>query len=811
MIEIEINGKKVKAEKGSMVIKAADDAGFYIPRFCYHEKLSIAANCRMCLVEIENSPKTLPACATPVAEGMKVFTTSEKTLAAQKSVMEFLLINHPLDCPICDQGGECELQDLSMGYGAGVSRFNQGKRSVADKDLGPLISSEMTRCIHCTRCVRFGDEVAGLRELGATGRGEDMEIGTYIQHAITSELSGNVIDLCPVGALTSKPYRFTARAWEMQQHPAIAIHDCLGSHIYVHTRGEEYTSDKHVMRVVPRKNESINEIWLSDRDRYSYQALDSEKRALEPRIKTNGQWESVTWDVALSKVISGIQHVVATSGADQVGGLISPSATLEEMYLFQKWIRALGAKHIDHRLQQTDMSDQDAASLYPQLGFPIAELDNLSACLLVGSNIRHEQPIANYRLRKAVSLGAQVMSINPIDYDMNFTCAAKIIVAGFSFIKVLAEIVKVLSEKTGKTLPSAIAAFAEAVVPSSITNNIAINLLEAKGTKAILLGAYATHHRQASAVRLLTEAIATLSGATLGYLTQGANTAGAWLAGALPHREAAGQPVASPGLDACKMLDASLRVYILFGVEPERDAAHARIALDALKNADLVIAFTAFSGEHLSAYADIILPIGTFTEIAGTYVNVEGNWQQMLAIGSPKGEARPGWEVLKDLITLAGHAAVEFSHLEDISQALKKMLKEASMNIKDLVEKSTSFDEKSCELFVSQMLENVSATDNKLYRIADWPLYQTDMLVRNAKALQSTAGNTLPAVRVNTRLAKKMSLKNGSVVRVSQKGHSITLPLIVDDRIADGFVYIPAGIAETAGFGEVLGEIELSA
>lgn len=809
MIEIEIDGKKVKAEKGSMVIKAADDAGIYIPRFCYHKKLSVAANCRMCLVEIEKSPKTLPACATPVVEGMKVYTTSEKTLAAQKSVMEFLLINHPLDCPICDQGGECELQDLSMGYGAGVSRFRQGKRSVEDKDLGPLISSEMTRCIHCTRCVRFGDEIAGMRELGATGRGEDMEIGTYIQHAITSELSGNVIDLCPVGALTSKPFRFTARAWEMQQYPAIAIHDCLGSHIYVHTRGEQYTPDKHVMRVVPRENEAINETWLSDRDRYSYQAIDSDKRVLEPSIKNNGKWKKVTWRAALDKVNAELQQVIATAGADQVGGLISPSATLEEMYLFQKWMRALGVKHIDHRLQQTDVSDQESAPLYPQLGFPIAELDHLSACLLIGSNIRHEQPIANYRLRKSAGAGARIMSVNPIAYDANFMYHESIVAAGFDFIKALAEIVKVLSRKTGKALPPAVAAFAEAIVPSESASNIADNLLNSKGLKAVLMGAYATNHRQASAVRLLADAIAELSDAKLGCLTQGANAAGAWLSGVLPHRGPGGQPVA-PGLDACGMLNASLRVYVLFGIEPERDAAHARVALEALTNADLVIAFTAFSGEHLKEYADIILPIGTFTEISGTYVNAEGNWQQALAIGSPKGEARSGWEVLKDLIALMGKGDVECDHLAGISQALKEMLERAPAHIKDLSEKSASFDQKSCEIFVSQ-LEKASGSDHKLYRIADWPLYQTDMLVRNAKALQSTAGDKLSVVRVNTHLARKMSLLNVSVVRVAQMGQSITLPLIIDDCIPDGFVYIPAGVAEMAGFGDVLGEIELSA
>jgi NADH-quinone oxidoreductase subunit G len=799
MIEIEIDGKKVKANKGDMVIKAADDAGIYIPRFCYHKKLSIAANCRMCLVEVENSPKTLPACATPVTEGMKVFTKSEKTVAAQKSVMEFLLINHPLDCPICDQGGECELQDLSMGYGSGVSRFNQGKRSVEDKDLGPLISSEMTRCIHCTRCVRFGDEVAGLRELGATGRGEETEIGTYIQQSITSELSGNVIDLCPVGALTNKPYRFTARAWEMQQQPAIALHDCLGSHIYVHTRGEQYSSNRNVMRVVPRENESINETWLSDRDRYSYQAVDSESRVLEPRVKTNGTWQNVEWNVALNEVVCSIQNSLTKSGKEQLGGLISSSASVEEMLLFQKWIRALGSNNVDHRLQQTDVSDQATAPLFPGLGFPIAELDNLDTCLLVGSNIRHEQPIANYRLRKAALNGAQVMAVNPTGYDANFKYSVNMVAAGTGFIKALSEIVKALSDKTGRALPAAVKSFAEAVVCSQDALNIADKLLNKKENSAVILGASANNHPQASAVRLLSGAIATLSGAKLGQLTHGANAAGAWLSGALPHRKEGGEAIIDPGLSASQMLDASLRVYVLFAVEPERDAARARVALKALKNADVVIAFTSFSGKHLEEYADIILPISTFTETKGTYVNAEGLWQKMPVIGTPKGKARSGTSVLAELLTYADKSAVD-NNFDDMITGLQQV----PASTITFEERAAAFDTASAHKFLIQ-------PSDALYRVSDWPLYQTDMVVRNAQALQSTAGDKLSVVRINNGLAQKLSLNDGAVVRVAQNEKSITLPLVVDDRIPDGFVHIPAGVAETAGFGDISGEIEVSA
>lgn len=791
MIEIEIDGKVVQAEKGSMVIQAADDAGIYIPRFCYHKKLSIAANCRMCLVEVENSPKPLPACATPVTQGMKVFTASDKTVAAQKSVMEFLLINHPLDCPICDQGGECELQDLSMGYGEGVSRFNQGKRAVADQDLGPLISSEMTRCIHCTRCVRFGDEVAGLRELGATGRGEDMEIGTYIQQSITSELSGNVIDLCPVGALTSKPYRFTARAWEMQQHPAIAVHDCLGSHIYVHTRGEQYSAERQVMRVVPRENEAINETWLSDRDRYSYQALNSERRLRAPHVKDEtGRLAQVSWEVALNEATARLKNMIAVHGAEQVGGLISPSATLEEMYLFQKWMRGVGVQNLDHRLRQTDVSDQASLPLYPGLGFPIAELDHLEVCLLVGANVRHEQPIANYRLRKSVAAGAKIVSVQPMDYEMNFTCAESIVAAGAGFVTALAQIVKVLATMTGRTLPAAVATLVESVTPSEMAQRAAEILCETKEKKAILTGAYAAHHPNAAKVRLLTDVIAALTDARLGCLTEGANAAGAWISGVLPHRGPGGHPIAVPGLAASAMLDASLRAYVLFAVEPERDAAKAHAALQALTKADLVIVFSAFTGTQLEAYADIVLPIGALSEISGTYINAEGQWQKTTVVGGPVGEARSGWEVLQDL--MEGKEG-----LDSITEEIEHVFEHAANPSVPLTLSGETFE---------------SEQNQALYRLADWPMYQTDMLVRNAAALQAvTASQDSSAVRVHSKLAEKMSLRHAAIIRVAQGDQSIVLKLVIDDRVPDGYVYVPAGVAETAGFGEAMGTIELSA
>ncbi|MDZ7737198.1 MAG: NADH-quinone oxidoreductase subunit NuoG [Gammaproteobacteria bacterium] len=440
-VTIEVNGRSLPARKGQMVIEVTDANDIYIPRFCYHKKLSVAANCRMCLVEVEKAPKPLPACATPVSDGMKVFTRSKLAIDAQKGVMEFLLINHPLDCPICDQGGECELQDLAMGYGRDVSRYNEGKRVVKDKDIGPLVQTEMTRCIHCTRCVRFGDEIAGLRELGATGRSEHMEIGTYVEKTMVSELSGNVIDLCPVGALTDKPFRYSARAWEMVQRPSIAPHDSVGSNLHFHVKGQI------VKRTVPAENECINEVWLADRDRYSCEGLHSPERLQAPMIKQNGEWHEVDWEIALEQVRDRLQTVIDRGGAGTVAGLAAPWSTLEELYLFQKLLRGIGIPHIDHRLRQHDFRDDDAVPVYPGLGQSIADLQEIDTALLIGAWPRKEQPLINHRLRKAALKGARVMAVNSVDFDQNFDFAATCIVAPSQMVNTLAGIAAVLVEQ----------------------------------------------------------------------------------------------------------------------------------------------------------------------------------------------------------------------------------------------------------------------------------------------------------------------------------------------------------------------------
>lgn len=700
MASIEIDGKKLDVQAGKMIIEVADEVGIAIPRFCYHKKLSVAANCRMCLVEVEKAPKVMPACATPVTDGMKVFTKSTKAIAAQKAVMEFLLINHPLDCPICDQGGECELQDVSMGFGEGISHFSEGKRVVADENLGSLIATEMTRCIHCTRCVRFGEEVAGLPELGVTFRGEKERIGTYVEHTLQSEISGNVIDLCPVGALTSKPFRFTARAWELQQYASIAPHDCLGSSIHVHVKNNK------VMRVVPKENEAINETWLSDRDRFSYLGLDVD-RLEQPVIKKNGQWQPVDWETALTLVVTQLKQVIEQHGASQLGALASSSATIEEHYLLQKLCRGLGSHNIDHRLQQSDFSDQDDAPLFPRATLPYAELESQKAILLIGSHLHHEQPLAAVRVRKAALAGARVMVINPEDYSFNFEVTHKLI--DQQLPRLLAEVVVALDNKQ-----------LAGIKPSEKAQQIAA-ALRASDKSVLVLGALAHNHPQAATLRYLTALIAQLSGSHLMPMTSGANSAGAWLAGAVPHRSVAGDALKTPGLNAQKMLSNKLKAYILLGIEPELDCVNPSLALQALQAADFVCVLSPYTNQTMLEYAHLILPIAAFTETAGTTVNVEGRWQSFHGCVKPFGQARPAWKVLRVLGNLFALEGFDYAHSEEVRDELK-----------NLVDQAVFKPSQSYQLDSKVLDEKISSP------IVQWPIYGIDSIVRRAVALQRT-------------------------------------------------------------------------
>jgi len=707
-VNIEVNGVPLKARKGQMIMQVTDPADIYIPRFCYHDKLSVAANCRMCLVEVEKAPKPLPACATPVTEGMKVFTKSPKAVAAQRATMEFLLINHPLDCPICDQGGECELQDLALGYGRDISRFAERKRVVKDKNLGPLVSTDMTRCIHCTRCVRFGQEIQGFPQLGTTGRGEHMEIGTYIEHSVDHELSANIIDLCPVGALNNKPFRYHARAWEMTQQPLISPHDAFGTNLYAHVlRGR-------LMRMVPRENEEINETWIADRDRFGFEGMYAADRATEPMLRINGELQVVEWEVALNAAAEGLQSVVSANGSAAVGFLCSPLATAEEMYLLARLARGIGSANIDHRLRQLDFRGQASEGAYPHLGLKIADVERLEGVLVVGANLRHEMPLLAHRIRKAaVKGGAQVAFLNPRAFEYLFPVAATV-VADSDMLAALAAVVRAAAESLKKPVP---AAAASASVGDS---HRALAKALTHGTRrAVILGNLAQRHPEYSALQALASLLANLCDASVGQITEGANSAGAYLAGAVPHRAPGGAPAGVVGLSAAGMLESPLKAYVLFGgVDPANDLSGAT---DALGAATLVVAATTHLPESLRAVAHVVLPVGTFAETSGTYVNAEGRWQSWPGAAKPLGVCRPGWKVLRVLGNLLSLRDFDYSSSEEIRDELKSLCGERSAPS------------------VSAAASAAMPTGNKpAGSWLDIPPYQGDVLVRGSEALAKT-------------------------------------------------------------------------
>ncbi|HKD53487.1 MAG TPA: NADH-quinone oxidoreductase subunit NuoG [Steroidobacteraceae bacterium] len=719
-INIVVDGVPLKAHKGETVIRVTDRSGIYIPRFCYHERLTIPANCRMCLVDIEKAPKPLPACATPVTEGMKVSTKSPRAVDAQRAVMEFLLINHPLDCPICDQGGECELQDLAVGFGRDVSRYNEGKRSVADENLGPLIATDMTRCIQCTRCVRFTEEIAGTQELGMIGRGEHTEVRTYIQSTVNHELSGNVIDLCPVGALVSKPFRFTGRAWEMSSVPLVAPHDPVGSNLYGHVlRGR-------LMRVVPRENESINEIWLADRDRFSYEGVYSNDRLKTPLVRRGEEWVESEWEPALTLTAEALKR-----GAAGTGVLASPTSTLEELYLAGRIVRALGSRDIDHRLRQRDFRDQAADPALPGLGMRIADIDSLNALLVIGSNLRREAPILANRLRKAALRGAAVALLNPARFPYFFPVKEYLTSSPDVMVADLAAVLGAAAAGAGKTPPAHLAAAVQAAPVSDAHRATAQALLTGE-KRAVWLGALATRHPAFADLRGLAAALAEVCGATFGCITEGPNAAGAYLAGAVPHREPGGRPVAPPGRTARDMLTDPPRACVLFGgIEPSIDALDPD-AVRTLARSEFVVAITPFASEEVRRIAHVMLPIGTFAETSGTYVNCEGVWQSQNGAAAPVGAARPGWKVLRVLGNLLNIAAFNYQSSEDVLAEVRK----AWQGQPSAQYRGTH----------GVTLRGNGAAGSATVAVTDVPMYQTDALVRRAPSLQKTREGRTAAV-----------------------------------------------------------------
>ncbi|HAU1512557.1 TPA: NADH-quinone oxidoreductase subunit G [Legionella pneumophila] len=781
MATIEIDGKTFEAENGKMIIEVADEAGIYIPRFCYHKKLSVAANCRMCLVEVENGRKPVPACATPITNGMKVFTKSEQAIHSQKVVMEFLLINHPLDCPICDQGGECELQDISMGFGADKSEYTESKRAVDDENLGTLISTEMTRCIHCTRCVRFGEEIAGVRELGATGRGEKTQIGTYVEHSMTSEVSGNIIDLCPVGALTSKPYRFKARAWELTQHHSVAPHDCLGSNVHIHTRNNK------LLRVVPRENESINETWLSDRDRFSYLGLNATSRASKPQIKKNGQWEVVDWETALKFAAEGISRVIKQHGPEQMAAFASSSSTLEEMYLLQKLMRELGVQNLDHRLQQIDFRDQAFLPTTPVSTLPYAEIDQQHSILLIGCNIHREVPLAGTRVRKAFRNGAKIYALNPVDFDYHFDLSGRVVISPLEMPMQLAKLALALTSELA-SLPEEVQKLLIGLEVDKQTKQIAQSLKEEKA--CLITGAIVENHPEASLLRTLVAIVQKLSGAKLVRLTTGANSAGACIAGMLPHRTVAGKSIAEPGLNVQEALNSKLKGYLLMGVEPGYDFANPAGARQSMLAAEFVVLLSAYEHESMHDYADVILPIAPYAETSGTYINIDNTWQTVKGAMLPLGESRPAWKVLRVLGNLLHCKKFDYTSTEDILEEVKEAV---SMTMEHEYE--------------PYYPESLPVINQSLVRVGEWPLYRIDAITRNAKELQLCAASESACIRIHPSTADRLKLEE--IATVSQGDIEITLPLKRDERIAVDVVWVANAMPETVDLGHSFAAITI--
>ena len=769
MVEIELDGKTVEVPQGSMVMHAANKLGTYVPHFCYHKKLSIAANCRMCLVEVEKAPKPLPACATPVTQGMKVFTHSAKAVEAQRSVMEFLLINHPLDCPICDQGGECQLQDLAVGYGKSNSRYDEEKRVVFHKNVGPLISmQEMTRCIHCTRCVRFGQEVAGVMELGMINRGEHSEITTFVGQTVDSELSGNMIDICPVGALTSKPFRYAARTWELGRKRSVSPHDSLGANTTVQTKANK------VMRVVALDNEAINECWISDRDRFSYEGLNSADRITTPMVKQGGQWLETDWQSALDYVAHSLKTISSESGAEAIGALAHPISSVEELHLLQKMIRGIGSSQIDTRLRQTDIK---AAASAPWLGMPIVKVSELDRVLVIGSFLRKDQPVLAARIRTAAKRALQVFRIDAGGDDWLIPSQG-ISLAPSAWLNTLSEVALAVAQAKSVSVPVGTAA----LPVSGAAQKIADSLLSGT-SKAVLLGSAAIAHPYASDLHVIAQFIADQTGATFGFLPVGGNAVGASL-------------VNANGAGVDSVLSGHCRAVILMNIEPDTDLPNPAQARAALAKANTVIALSAYKSADLLEVADVILPISPFTETVSTFVNAEGSAQTVQPAVKPLGDSRPGWKVLR---VLGGLLDVDGFLYNSPEEVLGEALNETYCT--HLNNQATS----------KVITNGNSALSNGLERVADVNIYAGDQIVRRSPALQLTRdakrGNQ---AGLNQILFTELGLKEGDAVRVSQGDQSVDLPASLEVNLASGAVRISAGTMASAKLGPMFGPITVS-
>ncbi|MDN7492713.1 NADH-quinone oxidoreductase subunit NuoG [Burkholderia sp. AU45274] len=771
MVELEIDGKKVEVPEGSMVIQAAHKADKYIPHFCYHKKLSVAANCRMCLVEVEKMPKAVPACATPVSAGMIVHTQSDKAVKAQQSVMEFLLINHPLDCPICDQGGECQLQDLAVGYGKSSSRYAEEKRVVFHKNVGPLISmEEMSRCIHCTRCVRFGQEIAGVMEFGMLGRGEHSEITTFVGKTVDSEMSGNMIDLCPVGALTSKPFRYSARTWELSRRKSVSPHDSVGANLVVQVK------NNRVMRVLPFENEAINECWISDKDRFSYEGLNSEERLTKPMLKQGGQWIETDWQTALEYVAKGLKGIAADHGANALAMLASAHSTAEELFLVKQLANELKTPNVDFRLRQQDFSAPVQGA--PWLGMPIADLSNVDAAFVVGSFLRRDHPLFAARLRQAAKNGAKLHFLHATGDDALIPTAQRIVAAPSAWLDQLAGIAAAVAQLRGVALPDTLAG----VTASPAAQAVAQSLANGE-RRAVLLGNVAVRHPEFAKLHAVAKWIADNIGATFGFLTEAANTVGAHVVGALP---------GEGGLNAREAFEQPRKGYVLLNVEPEFDTADPAQALAALNQAEMVVVMSPF--KHGLDYADVLLPVAPFTETAGTYVNAEGTVQSFNGVVRPLGDTRPGWKVLRVLGSLLGLPNFEYETAEEVRLAAL-----GDAGVASRLSNQTS---------VAPVRVAANAANGGFERLADVPIYHADALVRRAGALHLTAAaKAANAAALPAALFDKLGLKEGDAVRVRQGERAVQLPAVRDANLAETVVRVSAATPAGAALGSLSGEL----
>ncbi|HWT16372.1 MAG TPA: NADH-quinone oxidoreductase subunit NuoG [Patescibacteria group bacterium] len=758
LVNVEVDGIAMQVPKGAMIIHATDKARIAVPRFCYHEKLPIAANCRMCLVDVEKAPKPVPACATPVMEGMKIRTRSERALNSQRNVMEFLLINHPLDCPVCDQGGECELQDVAMGYGRSVSRFVERKRVVADEDIGPLIATDMTRCIHCTRCVRFMSEIAGTSELGGIGRGENTEIGTYIGKSIESELGGNIIDVCPVGALTNKPFRFRARAWELIARESIGYHDALGSNLFLHTRRGE------VLRTVPKDNEAINENWLSDRDRYSHQGLYAEDRATQPMVRSaDGELKAVSWDEAIRFVADGLARVQKAHGGDQIAALVAPMASCEEGFLLAELMRGLGSKHIDHRLRVVDATDRNAGATFE---LPLAEIEKAGAILIVGSNPRLDQPLLGHRIRKAWKRGASIDAVNPLDFDFHFDTRTARIVEPWAMLDEVAAIAKAAVDAAGVAADAALLDWLKNAKVDDDHRAIAKRLGDA-ASSMLVFGDFAVQHPAASLLRGLARCIATATKSSFNEVASGANGVGLARVGVMP---------GEGGANAAQIL-AQPRKALITWQAGSQDTSRSKSYDEARSGAGFHVYAGAYACNGVKRTAHAVLPIGLVPEIDGSYVNVDGTLQTVAAGAKLPGEARSGWRVLRALGAALGDAQSDYTEIADVRSRMAERVATPVPPANGVI---------------------VPKMPAGLIRIATVPIYKSDSVTRRSPALQATPLAHAPQVALNPADFAVAGLIQGAQAKVSDGTNSIELPAVADARVPVGAAWIELGHAETA-------------